>query len=85
MTFTDVAALAREIMTEEAAQRAADFPAYQADPLAEMLKAIDGIAASADYAADYATFRRDMVYGGGVDFETAIKTLKELSEHLRRA
>jgi len=83
--FTDVAALAREIMTEEAAQRAADFPAYQADPLAEMLKAIDGIAASADYAADYATFRRDMVYGGGVDFETAIKTLKELSEHLRRA
>ena len=40
-------------MTDEAAQRADDFPAYKADPLAETLKAIDGIAASADYAADY--------------------------------
>ena len=65
---SEVAKLAREIMTDEAAQRADDFPAYKANPLAETLKAIDGIAASADYAADYATFRRDMVYGGGVDF-----------------
>lgn len=81
----DVANLAREIMTDEAAQRADDFPAYKADPLAETLKAIDGIAASADYAADFATFRRDMVYGGGVDFETAIGTLKGLGEHLRKS
>lgn len=49
-----------------------------------LAKAIDGIAASADYAADYATFRRDMVYGGGVDFETAVGTLKELGEYLRK-
>jgi len=81
----EVTKLAREIMTDEAAQRADDFPAYKADPLAETLKAIDGIAASADYATDYATFRRDMVYGGGVDFATAIGTLKELGEHLRKA
>lgn len=81
----DVAKLAREIMADEAGTRAEDFPAYKADPLAETLKTIDGIAASADYAADYATFRRDMVYGGGADFETAIKTLKELGEHLRQA
>ena len=80
----DVAKLAREIMTAEAVKRADDFPAYQADPLAETLKAIDGIAAGADYAADYATFRRDMVYGGGADFETAVATLKQLGEHLRK-
>ena len=82
--MADVAKLAREIMADEAATRAEDFPAYKANPLAETLKAIDGIAASADYAADYATFRRDMVYGKGVDFETAVATLKELGKHLRK-
>lgn len=81
----EVAKLAREIMPDEAAQRADDFPAYKADPLGETLKAIEGIAASADYKRDYETFRRDMVYGDGVDFDTAIKTLKELGEQLRRA
>ncbi len=70
----DVAKLARETMDAEAATRAEDFPAYTADPQAETLKAIDGIAASADYAANFATFRRDMVYGDGADFETAVAT-----------
>jgi predicted nucleotidyltransferase component of viral defense system len=81
---TAVATLAREIMVAEAAQRAADFSAYKADPLAETLKAIDGIAASAEYAASYATFHRDMVYGKGADFATAVATLKELGEQLRK-
>jgi hypothetical protein len=81
----DVAALARQIMVAEAATRGQEFPAYKADPLTETLKAIEGIAASADYAADYATFRRDMVYGGGVDFETAVAALKELGDHSRQA
>lgn len=81
----NVARLAREIMNTDAALHGSDFPAYQADPLGETLKAIDGIAASSDYAADYATFRRDMVYGEGADFETAVATLKKLGEHLRKA
>jgi nucleotidyltransferase AbiEii toxin of type IV toxin-antitoxin system len=81
----DVAKLARQIMVAEAKTRAQDYPAYQADPLAETLKAIEGIAAGADYAADYAAFQRDMVYGGGVDFETAVATLKQLGEHMRQA
>jgi Nucleotidyl transferase AbiEii toxin, Type IV TA system len=80
----DVAGLAREIMPADAAMRGQHFPAYQADPLAETLKALEGIAASADYAADYATFRRDMVYGDGADFDTAVATLKALAEHLRQ-
>lgn len=81
----DVGKLAREIMDTEAATRAEDFPAYKADPLAETLKAIDGIVASPDHAADYETFRRDMVYGAGADFETAVATLKDLRGHLQKA
>jgi hypothetical protein len=38
------------------------------------LRAIEGIAADRGFAASYATFRRDMVYGEGPDFETAIAT-----------
>jgi predicted nucleotidyltransferase component of viral defense system len=80
----DVAALAREIMVDDAKTYGRDFPAYQADPLAETLKAIDGLAASVDFANDYATFRRNMVFGESPTFETAIATLKALAEQLRR-
>jgi predicted nucleotidyltransferase component of viral defense system len=82
---SDVAGLAREIMHADAARQGKDFPAYQAEPLGETLKAIEGIAASPDYAADYATFRRDMVYGEEADFRSAVATLKKLGEHLQRA
>jgi Nucleotidyl transferase AbiEii toxin, Type IV TA system len=80
----EVAALALEIMKADAKIHSRDFPAYAADPLAETLKAMDGIAANADYAADYAAFSRGMVYGETADFTTAIATLKELSKHLRQ-
>jgi hypothetical protein len=58
-------------MHDDAKTRGRDFPAYAADPLAETLKAIDGIAAGAEFAKNYATFQRDMVYGDGPDFATA--------------
>ena len=80
----DVAGLAREVMLEDARTRGRDFPAYEADPLAETLKAIDAIAADGDFAKNYAIFRRDMVYGEGPDFETAIGTLKSLAQHLKK-
>jgi len=80
----DVAALAHEIMTADAASRAKDFPAYQADPLAETLKAIEGICASAEMAAQYANFARDMVYGERTDFTTAVGTLRFLAQQLRK-
>jgi predicted nucleotidyltransferase component of viral defense system len=79
----DVASLACQIMLADAATRARDYPAYQADPLAETLKTIAAITASSDVAADYANFVRDMVYGDVVDFRTAGATLTRLSEHLR--
>jgi hypothetical protein len=49
----DVAALAREVMHDDAKTRGRDFPAYAADPLAETLKAIDGISADAEFAKNY--------------------------------
>jgi predicted nucleotidyltransferase component of viral defense system len=80
----DVASLAREIMIDDAQTYGRDFPAYQANPLAETLKAIDGIAADGDFAKNYATFTRDMVYGDSPNFEIAIVTLRSLAEHLKK-
>jgi hypothetical protein len=80
--FADVAILAREIMIDDAKTYGRDFPAYEANPLAETLKAIDGIGADDAFANNYATFRRDMVYGRAPDFETAVATLQTLAEHL---
>jgi hypothetical protein len=59
------------------------FPAYRDDPLAETLRAVEGIAADVGFAAGYATFGRDMVYGEASDFEMAIATLKSLAELLK--
>jgi hypothetical protein len=81
----DVAALAREIMIDDAKTYGRDFPAYEANPLAETLKAIEGIAADAEFAKNYAIFQRDMTYGDGPDFATAIGTLKGLAERLKKA
>jgi hypothetical protein len=43
----------------------------RAAPLAETLRAVDGIATDADFARDYANFHWDMVYGEAADFKTA--------------
>jgi len=80
----DVSALALEIMQSDAEIYGHQFPAYRDNPLAETLRAIAGVAVDPGFAAGYATFRRDMVYGEGPDFETAIATLKSLAESLRR-
>ena len=79
-----VVALAREIMLTDAETYGHQFPAYRDDPLAETLRAVEGIAADRDFVASYATFRRDMVYGEGPNFEAAIATLKSLAELLKK-
>jgi predicted nucleotidyltransferase component of viral defense system len=83
--LADVAGLAREIMVADAETRGRHFPAYRDNPLAETLRAIDGIAADAEFASGYANFRRDMVYGDGPDFDTVVATLKTLAQHLQQA
>jgi predicted nucleotidyltransferase component of viral defense system len=80
----DVAALAREVMIDDAATRGRDFPAHQKDPLAETIKTIDGIATDEHFSNSYAAFTRDMVYGAAPDFATAMATLKGLAGHLAK-
>jgi predicted nucleotidyltransferase component of viral defense system len=80
----DVASLAREIMIDDARTYGRDFPAYQANPLAETLKAIDGIATDKTFAENYASFCRGMVYGEAPEFTTAMGTLKNLAQDLRK-
>jgi predicted nucleotidyltransferase component of viral defense system len=81
---TEVTALAREVMQSDAETYGDQFPAYRDNPLAETLRAVDGIAADPGFAADYATFRRDMVYGKGPDFATALQTLKSLAQQFEK-
>jgi predicted nucleotidyltransferase component of viral defense system len=80
----DVANLAREIMIDDARTYGRDFPAYQADPLAETLKAIDGIATDKIFVENYTSFVTSMVYGEAPEFATAMGILKNLAEHLKK-
>ncbi|WP_431016388.1 nucleotidyl transferase AbiEii/AbiGii toxin family protein [Bradyrhizobium pachyrhizi] len=79
----EVAALAREVMKDDAATRGKSFPAYQKDPLAETLRAIEGIPKDKVFIDGYATFQRDMVYGDKPDFATAMTSLDALAGHLK--
>jgi hypothetical protein len=81
---TEVGTLASEIMKSDAETYGNQFPAYRADPLSETLRAVDGIATDAGFARDYANFQRDMVYGDAPDFETAIATLRSLTDSLEK-
>lgn len=80
---TNAAALAREIMVADAALRGGKFPAYQKDPVAETLKAVDRIVRDDAYAAAYAEFRRDMVYGDAPEFAVAVGALRTLAGRLK--
>ena len=52
----EVALLAREIMVADAVAYGHQFPAYREDPLAETLRAVDGLAADPGFAGRYAHF-----------------------------
>ena len=81
----EVSALAREIMKADAETYGHQFPAYRNDPVAETLRALEGIAVSGEFASAYSRFQRDMVYGMALDFESATATLKALAEPLDKA
>lgn len=80
----EVATLAHEVMLADAATRGDKFPAWQKDPLGETLRAIAGIPKDKVFADGYANFQRDMVYGGGPDFNTAIGALQALADQLKK-
>lgn len=80
----EVAELAREVMIADADKRGDRFPAYQKDPLTETLRALEGIAQDPGFISGYANFQRDMVYGDKPDFATAMATLNELGQLLKK-
>lgn len=82
--MTDVATLAHEVMLADAAIRGDNFPAWKKDPLAETLRAIEGIPKDKVFVDGYANFQRDMVYGDKPDFTTAMGTLTTLVDHLKQ-
>jgi hypothetical protein len=78
-----VIALAREIMLADVEAYGHQFPAYRENPIAETLRAVDGLAADDRFATSYATFLRDMVYGEAPDFQTALASISALADGLR--
>jgi predicted nucleotidyltransferase component of viral defense system len=79
-----VAALAHEVMKDDAATRGDRFPAWAKDPLGETLRAIEGIPKDNVFVNGYAEFQRDMVYGDKPDFATAMTSLNTLRDQLKK-
>jgi hypothetical protein len=77
--LAEVALLAREIMLADAVVYGHQFPAYREDPVAETVRAVNGLVADPGFADRYARFQRDMVYGERVGFETAIASVVALA------
>jgi hypothetical protein len=80
----EVIALAREIMRADVEAYGHQFPAYRENPVAESLRAVDGLAGDDRFASHYAAFLRDMVYGETPDFRTAVATVSALADHLKK-
>jgi predicted nucleotidyltransferase component of viral defense system len=80
----EVAGLAYEVMLADTKTRGDRFPAWQKDPLGETLRAIEGIPKDKVFSDSYVNFQRDMVYGDKPDFRTAIGSLNEIANHLRK-
>jgi predicted nucleotidyltransferase component of viral defense system len=80
----EVIGLAQTIILADATAYGHQFPAYRDNPVAETRRAVAGLANEIGFAARYASFLRDMVYGKErPEFETALATIKELAERLR--
>ena len=80
----EVMVLAREIMRADVQSYGHQFPAYRENPVAETLRAVDGLAADDRFASHYGAFLRDMVYGETPDFRTAVATISALADQLQK-
>jgi predicted nucleotidyltransferase component of viral defense system len=75
----DAARLALDTMKDDAATRGGDFPAYQADPLGETLRAVGAMASHRAFAADYSILMDAMVYGDKPAFDDAMAVVRGLA------
>jgi hypothetical protein len=78
----EVASLLHAIMLADAEAYGNQFPAYRDNPMAETLRAVDGLQNDPTYSQQYEEFQRNMVYGDRVDFAACLSTLKELAEQM---
>jgi hypothetical protein len=78
----EVIGLAREIMVADVAAYGHQFPAYRDDPVGETRRAVEGLMTGPVYATQYRAFRKELVYGEAVEFETAIGSVQALASLL---
>jgi hypothetical protein len=76
----EVAALARDIATADAAVFRNQYPAYAADIAGETGKALNALQTVPEYRARYDRFVADMAYGEQPDFSVAMKTVNRLAD-----
>ena len=76
---TEVASLLHAIMLADAKAYGNQFPAYRENPMAETLRAVDGLANDPTYSQRYEEFQRNMVYGDQVNYSACIATLRDLA------
>ncbi len=81
----DAARLALETMKDDAATRGDDFPAYQADPLGETLRAVEVMARDHAFASDYAILMEVMVYGDKPAFADAAAVVRGFADRVAAA
>jgi hypothetical protein len=79
----EVITLAREIMVADVEAYGHQFPAYREDPVRETIRAGRQMSTDREFARQYETFVRDMVYGEAIAFEKAIDTIENLIERLK--
>jgi predicted nucleotidyltransferase component of viral defense system len=75
---TEVAALAKTIMEQDAAEFGNQFPAYRDHPVAETRRAILALRHDPVYEERYTIFLRDMVYGEPALYAECLTTLKKI-------
>ncbi len=77
-----VVAMAREIMNRDAEEFGNRSPAYRDDCVGETYRAFDALVTDNTYATQYVQFRRDIIFGEAVEYETALATLGDFLARL---
>lgn len=74
--------MAKNIAIEDAEQFRTQYPAYHSNISGETNKAINALQTNPLYRQRYMNFLNKMVYGDRIDFDSAMKTVVALANHL---
>lgn len=78
----DVVEIARTVMAQDAAERAENYPAYAANPLAETSRVIEVMATEKRFIESYDRHMLEMVYGERPAYEAAFQAVRRIAERL---